>query len=154
MITKAPVDETVSQVTPPRQGQTTSTSPATRIERIVMNTTPKTKQQQQTPKMIVVTEAAEVKFIFILEALAIRISGLKRSTSACCRKSDFVRCPIVLRLGVTEFKSLSVAAGRRCTCLTNAVAICHIVITQPSLRCPEVVRDEICRKLGFYISNN
>ena len=82
MITKAPVDETVSQVTPPRQGQTTSTSPATRIERIVMNTTPKTKQQQQTPKMIVVTEAAEVKFIFILVALAIRISGLKRSTSA------------------------------------------------------------------------
>ncbi len=72
MITKAPVDETVSQMTPPRQGQTTSsTSPATRIERIVMNTTPKAKQQQQTPKMIVVTEASEVRFTFITHPLVV-----------------------------------------------------------------------------------
>ena len=60
MITKAPEGQTGSSpLTSPRQGQTTSTSPATRIERIVMNTTPKNKQQQS-PKMVVVTEVDEV----------------------------------------------------------------------------------------------
>jgi len=38
--------------------------------------------------------------------------------------------------------------------VTNAVAICQIMITQPSLRCPRVVRGEICRKLGFYKSSS
>ena len=35
---------------------------------------------------------------------------------------------------------------RLCTWLTNAVAICQIIITHPFLRCPLVVRRKVCRK--------
>ena len=50
-------------------------------------------------------------------------------------------------------KGVPQCSGKRTTLtlrLTITVAICHIMNTQPSMRCHKVVRRDIFRKLGFY----